>query len=112
MASDSAPLAQCASSTLTIAEPFGQETRMGWPIVVPATVGTVLHVALSPGRADSGLPVVGAPGYVAGRVANAVVAELSREEGVFMPAHPAHRKIAVRTKARQRFTLQLCTLEG
>ena len=85
---------------------------MGWPIVVPVTVGTVLHVAVSPGRADSGLPDVGAPGYVGGSVADAVVAELSREEGVFMPAHPAHRKNAVRTTARQRFTLQLCTLDG
>jgi len=92
---------------------------MGCPAVVPVTVGTVLHVGppasedvlVSPTRADSGLPDVGALGYVGGSVAAAVAAELSREEGVFIPVHPAHTNNAVRTTARQRLTLQLCTLD-
>ena len=101
---------------------------MGWPAVVPVTVGTVLHVgppaqgtrsaqskgegiAVSPGRADSRLLDVGAPGYVGGRVADVVAPELPRDEGVFIPVHPAHTNNAVRTTARQRLTLQLCTLD-
>ena len=92
---------------------------MGWPAVVPVTVGTVLHVGppasedvlVSPTRADSGLPDVGAPGYVGGRVADVVAPELPRDEGVFIPVHPAHTNNAVRTTARQRLTLQLCTLD-